>query len=324
MSYFTFESIGVAARINCSCCGMGMDCHKRKPRTGVCGHTICDQCYIAKYIGQDWTVPPSPGEFYRCCAPLCDERGFKIGHPASSSVMAALSLLERLKWEVNRHLIKIHDQYKAFDVMGLQHQFEKTKKKLEETNKELKDTKTELFCAQQENELLQGDFMRVNRDLEDTKKEMLGKLEETKKQLSDSQIGKELAEDALVGVKTYMKGVRERLADIPTGKIPERSGLSPPGTLSQEMEQLEERMETQKKREYNTDTDSSIGSLEGPVTKKVKAGSKKPRKVSMEGVKKNNQISTVESNEEEDITSFPYTALSDHGLTNQSTQENEF
>ena len=89
------------------------------------------------------------------------------------------------------------------------------------------------------------------------------------------------------------------------------------------MEQLEARMERQKKREYNTDTDSSIGSLEGPTTKKVKAGSKKPRKVSMEGVKINNEVSTA-TEEGEDITSFPYTALSDNGLTNESTQENEF
>ena len=207
--------------------------------------------------------------------------------------------------------------------MGLQHQFEKTKKKLEEANKELKETKTELFCAQQENELLQGDFMRVNRDLEDTKKEMLGKLQETEHQLSDSQIGKELAEDALVGMKVYMKGVRKRLADIPMGKLPKRSELSPLGTLSQEMEQLEARMEEQKKREYNTDTDSSIGSLEGPATKKVKAGSKKPRKVSMEGVKNNKEVATARE-KGEDITSFPYTPLSDSFLTNKSTQENEF
>ena len=87
-----------------------------------------------------------------------------------------------------------------------------------------------------------------------------------------------------------MKGVRKRLADIPMGKIPERSELSPLGTLSQEMEQLEARMEKQKKREYNTDTDSSIGSLEGPAMKKVKVGRKKPRKVSMEGVKINNEV----------------------------------
>ena len=49
MSYFTFKSIGIAARINCSRCGNAMDNHCNKPRTGLCGHSICEQCFFAKY-----------------------------------------------------------------------------------------------------------------------------------------------------------------------------------------------------------------------------------------------------------------------------------
>ena len=250
MPYFTFESIGVEARINCSCCGTAMDCQRKKPRTGLCGHSICEQCYIANYIGIQGLR--SPGEFYRCCAPLCDERGFKMGHPTSSSIMIAISLLEQLKWAVNRHLIRIHDKYKASDIMSLQHELQAAKD-------EIKAKNTKLFSAEQENRLLENDIRIARKELDDTKKKMANELENKEQELTDEKIGKEIAEDALVGTKVYIKGVKKRLLGI---QLPEtQEGLSPPGTLSQEMKELEARLLQQKKREYNSDTDSSIDSL---------------------------------------------------------------
>ncbi len=343
MSYFTFESIGVPARINCSCCGSGMDRNQRKPYTGICGHTICEQCYVAKYIGRDGTVPPSPGEFYRCCAPFCDERGFKVGHSVSTSIMGALSLLEQLKWEVNRHLIKIHDKYKAFDIMALQNELQLKKE-------ELSSKQTELFCAEQENSLLEGDFMRVTKDLEETKTKMsmelketkkklaealIGKdvnktrtlmsndLEETKKQLVEALIGKEVAEDTLVGVKEYIKGVRKRLEGLPVGLSPDDSPFS---TLSQEMEELEVKLHQHKKRPINSPQDPAITGN--------KEQYKKPRKVSLNGMQVTARETPKPKQEEEgsplsnsNLPKFPYTAEDSVKYTctsMESTQENEF
>ena len=361
MSYFTFESIGVPARLNCSCCGSGMDRHRRKPYTGICGHTVCEQCYIANYIGRDGTVPPSPGEFYRCCAPFCDERGFKVGHAVSSSIMGALSLLEQLKWEVNKHLIKIHERYNASDIMALQNELQSTKK-------ELSAKQTELFCAEQENNLLEGDFMRVTKELDETKTKMsmeleeakkqladaligknvdrmeladaligkakdstqakmlvnalMGKdrtnkmsldLEETKKQLADAVIGKEIAEDTLEGVKEYIKGVRKRLDGSPLGPTPEDSPLS---TLSQEIEELEAKLHMNKKRDSD-----SIGTA---ALMAKNEQNKKARKVSLNGQAMTKRESPKCNS---DVPEFPYTADDSIEYTCksvQSTQENEF
>ncbi len=343
MSYFTFESIGVPARINCSCCGLGMDRHQRKPYTGICGHTICEQCYIAKYIGRDGSVPPSPGEFYRCCAPFCDERGFKVGHSVSTSIMGALSLLEQLKWEVNRHLIKIHDKYKAFDIMSLQNELKLTKT-------ELSSKQAELFCVEQENSLLEVDFMRVTKDLEETKAKMsmdieetkrqladavIGKevdktsmammlartkmskeLEEAKKELADALIGKEIAEDTLVGVKEYIKGVKKRIEGLPVGLSPEDSPFS---TLSQEMEELEATLQKHKKR--------SSDLLQIPAITGKKEKYKKARKVSLNGSLKSKRDKERSPQSMESVPKFPYTPDDSVNYTCQSlqsTQENEF
>ena len=296
MSYFTFESIGVAARINCSRCGEAMDNHQRKPRTGLCGHSICQLCFNAKYIYAKKTPADfdPPGPYYRCCAPTCDEPAFSLGTPTSSSLMIAISLLDQLKWAVNSHLIKIHDKYNAFDIMALQN---------------------ELQVAKNEIQMQEGDFIKVNIEMEEAKNKMLKAL-----------IAKDEADCKIENQRVYIRTLQRKIMGLPE----DDDELDPtPTDLSQEMASLE-KLAKQKKRHYNTDTDSSLGSLD-KVTKKIRVNKRsKGRKVSLETAPKKApeeapKKAPGESPEESQAPKFSYGLESSPSTTSiQSTQENEF
>ncbi len=286
MSYFTFESIGVAARINCSRCGEAMDNHQRKPRTGLCGHSICQLCFNAKYIYAKKTPADfdPPGPYYRCCAPTCDEPAFSLGTPTSSSLMIAISLLDQLKWAVNSHLIKIHDKYNAFDIMALQN---------------------ELQVAKNEIQMQEGDFIKLNIEMEQAKNKMLKAL-----------IAKDEADCKIENQRNYILTLQKQLMGLPLDEVDPT-----PTDLSQEMASLE-KLAKQKKRHYNTDTDSSLGSLDR-VTKKTRVKKRSQgRKVSLETAPKK---APGESPEESQAPKFSYGLESSPSTTSiQSTQENEF
>ena len=294
MSYFTFESIGIAARINCSRCGHAMDNQHRKPRTGLCGHSICQMCFYGKYIYAKKTPADfdPPGPYYRCCAPTCDEPAFSLATPTSSSLMVAISLLDQLKWGVNSHLIKIHDKYNAFDIMTLQH--------------ELNNTKSEM----------QRQKTKLNIEVELAKNKMLKALNER----DDALEQKEEAECRIANQRDYIKSLQRQLSGLPVDEEPPS-----PTDLSEQMDTLEAKLAQQKKREYNTDTDSSLGSLDRPA-KKVKP--LKGRKVSLDNVPKEQQkvsLDNVPKEQQSEAPKFSY-GLSSSQSTNSiaSTQENEF
>ena len=299
MSYFTFESIGIAARINCSRCGNAMDNHRRKPRTGLCGHSICEQCFFAKYTYAKKSPADldPPGPYYRCCAPLCNEPAFSLGTPTSSSLMVAISLLEQLKWGVNSHLIKIHNKYNAFDIMQLQNDLNNAKNDIK--NKD-------------------GEILKLKFDVELAKNKMLKALEANDDTIEEKQ---EL-ECTIANQRDYIASLQKRLAGLPTDE-PEPS----PTDLSQELDTLEAKLAYQKKREYNTDTDSSLGSLDSPA-KKIKASNKR-RKVSLDPPQKKGEADTPQKKEYLEPPSlapkFSYGLDSSQSTASvQSTQENEF
>ena len=298
MSYFTFESIGIAARINCSRCGNGMDNQRRKPRTGLCGHSICEQCFNAKYIFAKKAPADfdTPGPFYRCCAPMCNEPAFSLGTPTSSSLMIAISLLDQLKWGVNSHLIKIHDKYNAFDIMSLQNELKIAKN-------DIQSQKTKLNI---EIELARNKMLKALNEKDDA-------LEEKEKALKEKQAAleeKEEAECRIENQRGYIGTLHKRLSGLPLDEDPPS-----PTDLSQQLDDLHDKLCREKKREYNTDTDSSLGSLEMPA-KKVKAA--KGRKVSLDNVPK-------KTSEESPAPKFSYGLGSSQSTTSiQSTQENEF
>ena len=68
--------------------------------------------------------------------------------------------------------------------MSLQHELQAAKD-------EIKAKKTKLFCAEQENGLLETDIRHTREELEETKKKMVYKLESKQQELSDAKIGKE-------------------------------------------------------------------------------------------------------------------------------------
>ncbi len=91
-----------------------------------------------------------------------------------------------------------------------------------------------------------------------------------------------------------------------------------------------EKLAKQKKRHYNTDTDSSLGSLD-KVTKKIRVNKRsKGRKVSLETAPKKApeeapKKASGESPEESQAPKFSYGLESSPSTTSiQSTQENEF
>ena len=298
MSYFTFESIGVVARINCSRCGQAMDNQGRKPRTGLCGHSICQMCFNAKYIYAKKTPVDfnPPGPYYRCCAPTCDEPAFSLGTPTSSSLMIAISLLDQLKWAVNSHLIKIHDKYKAFDIMALQNELQVAKNKIQ---------------------MQEGDSIKLKIETEQAKNKMLKAL-----------IAKDEAECRIESQRVYIRSLQKQIVGLPDDELDPT-----PTDLSQEMESLERKVAKQKKRQYDTDTDSSLGSLDR-VTKKIKVNNRpKGRKVSLEMAPKKPteeiqnppEKAPKELPQEIGPPKFSYGLGSSQSTTSiQSTQENEF
>ena len=204
--------------------------------------------------------------------------------------MIAISLLDQLKWAVNSHLIKIHDKYKAFDIMSLQN---------------------ELRTARNE---IQSQKTKLNIEIELARNKMLKALNEKDEALEEKKIALEEKEEAqcvIENQRSYIETLNKRLSGLPLDEEPPS-----PTDLSQQLDCLEAR----KKREYNTDTDSSLGSLEKPA-KKVKTA--KGRKVSLD---KAPEKPPAESPTAESPTpKFSYgLSPSQSTLSVQSTQENEF
>ena len=164
--------------------------------------------------------------------------------------MVAISLLEQLKRGVSSHLIKVHNKYNAFDIMQLQNDLGNAKNEIK--NKE-------------------GEILKLKIDVELAKNKMLKAIEANDNAIEEKQ---EL-ECTIANQRDYIVSLQKRLAGLPTDE-PEPS----PTDLSQELDNLEAKLAYQKKREYNTDTDSSLGSLDGPA-KKTKASNKR-RKVSLD------------------------------------------
>ena len=196
--------------------------------------------------------------------------------------MVAISLLDQLKWGVNSHLIKIHNKYNAFDIMTLQH--------------ELSNTKSEM----------QRQKTKLNIEVELAKNKMLKALNER----DDALEQKEEAECTIANQRNYIQSLQKQLSGLPVDE-----DAPSPSDLSEQLDNLEVKLAQQKKREYNTDTDSSLGSLDRPAKK---GKSLKGRKVSLDNVPKEQQ-------EEPKAPKFSY-GLSSSQSTKSigSTQENEF
>ena len=118
--------------------------------------------------------------------------------------------------------------------------------------------------------------------------------------------------------------LHHRLALFPSEMaVPGQISLVFPTDLSQELDTLEAKLAYQKKREYNTDTDSSLGSLDSPA-KKIKASNKR-RKVSLDRPQKKGEAGTPQKKEYLEPPKFSYGLDSSQSTTSvQSTQENEF
>ena len=203
--------------------------------------------------------------------------------------MIAISLLDQLKWAVNSHLIKIHDKYKAFDIMSLQNE-------LRTARNEIQSQKTKLNI---EIELARNKMLKALNEKDEA-------LEEKKKALEE----KEEAQCVIENQRGYIETLNKRLSGLPLDEEPPS-----PTDLSQQLDCLEARLACQKKREYNTDTDSSLGSLEKPA-KKVKTA--KGRKVSLDKAPEKPPA-------ESPTPKFSYgLSPSQSTLSVQSTQENEF
>ena len=289
-----------------------MDNHRRKPRTGLCGHSICEQCFFAKYTYCKKNPPDfdPPGPFYRCCAPTCDEPAFSLGTPTSSSLMIAISLLDQLKWGVNSHLIKIHDKYNAFDIMSLQNELKIAKN-------DIQTQKTKLNI---EIELARNKMLKALNAKDDA-------LEEKEKALKEKDAALEEKEEAqciIENQRGYIKTLHKRLSGLP---MDEESPT--PSDLSEQLDLLQSKLSRERKREYNTDTDSSLGSLDVPA--------KKGRKISLDNVPKKTpeqpakkvretrEQSPTKEAEESPAPKFSYGLDSSQSTTSiQSTQENEF
>ncbi len=141
-------------------------------------------------------------------------------------------------------------------------------------------------------------------------------------------IAKDEADCKIESQRVYIRTLQRKIMGLPD----DDDELDPtPTDLSQEMATLE-RAAKQKKRQYDTDTDSSLRSL-GKVTKNIKVNKRaKGRKVSLETAPKkapeefqNPSKKAPKKAPEEPPPKFSYGLESSQSTTSvQSTQENEF
>ena len=245
--------------------------------------------------------------------------------------MIAISLLDQLKWGVNSHLIKIHDKYKAFDIMALQNELKIAKN-------DIQTQKTKLNI---EIELARNKMLKALNAKDDA-------LEEKEKALKEKDAALEEKEEAqciIENQRGYIKTLHKRLSGLP---MDEESPT--PSDLSEQLDLLQSKPSQERKREYNTDTDSSLGSLDVTAKKAKKAKAGKGRKISLDNVpkktpeeskkakagkgrkisldnvpKKMPEESPTKAVEESPAPKFSYGLDSSQSTTSiQSTQENEF
>ena len=122
-----------------------------------------------------------------------------------------------------------------------------------------------------------GEILKLKFDVELAKNKMLKAIEANDDAIEEKQ---EL-ECTIANQRDYIASLQKRLAGLPTDE-PEPS----PTDLSQELDKLEAKLAYQKKREYKTNTDSSLGSLDSPA-KKIKASNKR-QKVSLDPPQRKN------------------------------------